>query len=144
MESIHKTIGLLCITGYITGILSEFVPSGYTRKAIRLTIAVYIIASVFIPLGTTFDWLDFQFSDTEDYSGYAENYVIEKAGNQLESTISQTLSDKNISYNQIDVHIHKQSEGLQIENIYIYGVDVNQKAAVQNILSSYGNIIFGD
>jgi len=144
MESLYRTIGLLCITGYITGILSEFIPSGYTRKAIRLTVVIYIITSLFIPLEDFTGLYNFQYNDTEDYSVYAENYVIEKAAEELERTISRSLTDKNISYNQIDVHIHKQSEGLQIESIYIYGVDNIQKPYVESILASYDNLIFGD
>ena len=42
------------------------------------------------------------------------------------------------------MHIHKQSEGLQIDSINIYGVDDTQKNMVKELLSDYGNLLFGD
>ena len=62
----------------------------------------------------------------------------------MEKFIAQTLKSKKISYNRIEVHIHKQSEGLQIDSINIYGVDNTQKNMVKELLSDYGNLLFGD
>lgn len=144
MELLYKFIGVLCLTGYISGVLSEFIPAEYTRKTIRLTVAIYIISNFFILFGNSYNLIKIQNVDSEDYSIEAENYVIESSEKELEKFIAQTLKSKKISYNRIEVHIHKQSEGLQIDSINIYGVDDTQKNMVKELLSDYGNLLFGD
>ena len=144
MELLYKFIGVLCLTGYISGVLSEFIPAEYTRKTIRLTVAIYIISNFFILFGNSYNLLKIQNVDSEDYSIEAENYVIESSEKELGKFIAQTLKSKKISYNRIEVHIHKQSEGLHIDSINIYGVDNTQKNMVKELLSDYGNLLFGD
>ncbi|MBR5806501.1 MAG: hypothetical protein IKY30_06995 [Oscillospiraceae bacterium] len=144
MELLYKFIGVLCLTGYISGVLGEFIPAEYTRKTIRLTVAIYIISNFFILFGNSYNLLKIQNVDSEDYSIEAENYVIESSEKELGKFIAQTLKSKKISYNRIEVHIHKQSEGLHIDSINIYGVDNTQKNMVKELLSDYGNLLFGD
>ena len=144
MELLYKFIGVLCLTGYISGVLGEFIPAEYTRKTIRLTVAIYIISNLFILFGNSYNLLKIQNVDSEDYSIEAENYVIESSEKELGKFIAQTLKSKKISYNRIEVHIYKQSEGLQIDSINIYGVDNTQKNMVKELLSDYGNLLFGD
>ena len=98
MELLYKFIGVLCLTGYISGVLSEFIPAEYTRKTIRLTVAIYIISNFFILFGNSYNLLEIQNVDSEDYSIEAENYVIESSENELEKFIAQRLKSKKISY----------------------------------------------
>lgn len=144
MEMIFKATGVLCITAYITGILANFMPTDYTQKAVRLTIAIYILTSVFIP--ATEEKIDINFPSVQikDYADQAEEYIISRAEDEIENNISQSLNEKKISYNLVDVHIYKQSESLQIEDIYIYGVPTEQKSIVLETLPQGNNIIFGD
>ncbi len=140
METIIKSVGILCTTAYLTGILTNFIPMDFTVKAIRLTVAVYILTSLLIPAGN----LDFEYglSDVivEDYTEKAREYVTHQTEIQLENSISKQLDEKNIAYNSVNVHIHKQNDMMEIEKIYIGGVPSRQHNAVYSMLE-YGNII---
>ncbi len=140
METIIKSVGMLCTTAYLTGILTNFIPMDYTAKAVRLAVAVYILSSLLIPAVA----LDYEYglSDVivEDYTEKAREYITRQTELQLENNISKQLDEKNIAYNSVNVHIHKQNERLEIEKIYIDGVPSRQHSAVYSLLE-YGNIL---
>ena len=144
METLQKIIGILCITGYVTGLLSEFIPAAYVNKAIRLTVALYIISNAIIPLNNLFDIFEISITESVAYSDEVEIFIIENTEKELEKKISQELDNKNISYYDVDVNIHKQSESLQIEKINVYGIADNQKAEAEKVLAYYENVVIGD
>lgn len=140
METIIKSVGMLCTTAYITGILTNFIPLDYTAKAVRLTVAVYILSSLLIPAGNMYYEYGFSNVNVEDYTEKAREYVTRQTEIQLENNISKQLDKKNIAYNSVNVHIHKQNGRLEIEKIYIDGVPSRQHSAVYSLLE-YGNIL---
>ena len=149
MNTIFKAIGTLCIIAYITGLVSNMVEINHTQKAIRLVCAIYIISSLFIyspkneyrEIDTTIDYNQSSVqNDTFDY-------IIQKTEKTVEDDIKKALDENFISYTDVKVHIYKQSEGIDISDITIYGVsDEDQNLALQSIgnVTSEEKIIFGD
>lgn len=145
MDTVFKFTGSLCTTVYILGLLFNLTDISYTQKTIRLTIAVYIIVNILMPLKNlelNFDFTDSISDSTIEIS--AEDYVISQAEKNMKQSIISQLNDKNISYSDISVHINKQSNSVYIDNIVFYGLADNDKQIVNQLFENQGTIIFGD
>lgn len=145
MDTVFKFTGSLCTTVYILGLLFNLTDISYTQKTIRLTIAVYIIVNILMPLKN----LELNFDFTDSISDFtieisAEDYVISQAERNMKQSIISQLNDKNISYSDISVHINKQSNSVYVDNIVFYGLADNDKQIVNQLFENHGTIIFGD
>ncbi|MBQ8603328.1 MAG: hypothetical protein IJ410_00595 [Oscillospiraceae bacterium] len=147
MNNFFRIAGVLCLCGYVTGILTYFIPINQTEKSVRLVIILYIISVAFNQELNLPSFSGIDFPDETQISAEADSYVIEMAEENLENTVKERLSEKNISYTELDVHINKQTDKLFIDKIYIYGADnINiekAKSALSDILSQE-SIISGD
>ena len=142
MDTVFKFTGSLCTTVYILGLLFNLTDISYTQKTIRLTIAVYIIVNILMPLKNlelNFDFTDSISDSTIEIS--AEDYVISQAEKNMKQSIISQLNDKNISYSDISVHINKQSNSVYIDNIVFYGLADNDKQIVNQLFENQGTII---
>ncbi len=147
MDNIIKAAGVLCMCGYITGLQVQFVPLNKTEKSLRLVVTLYIISAVFSPAELKFSTPEIDLPATDYIQNDADEYVINELTNQTEEILSQRLSEKNICYTDIDVHINKQTDKLYIDQIIIYGADNENMAKSKDILSDVLNkdyIISGD
>lgn len=145
MDTVFKFTGSLCTTVYILGLLFNLTDISYTQKTIRLTIAVYIIVNILMPLKNlelNFDFTDSISDSTIEIS--AEDYVISQAEKNMKQSIISQLNDKNISYSDISVHINKQSNSVYIDNIVFYGISDDDMQIVNQLFENQGTIIFGD
>jgi len=121
MESVYKSIAMLCLIAYISGVLLNFSSTNYTAKAVRLVVALYIITAFCSPV-TDIDIPELKTETIEISIQQTENYVIEKAENNLADYICRLLNEQNISYTDVRTHINKQREKLEIDGITISGV----------------------
>jgi len=121
MESVYKSIAMLCLIAYISGVLLNFSSTNYTAKAVRLVVALYIITAFCSPV-TDIDIPELKTETIEISIQQTENYVIEKAENNLADYICRLLNEQNISYTDVRTHINKQREKLEIDDITISGV----------------------
>ncbi len=149
MNTILKAIGALCIMAYITGLVSNMVEINQTQKAIRLVCTIYIISSLVVRIPNT-KYLEvnnmLNYSN-ESVSDNTFDYIIDKTEKIVENDIEKVLDENFISYTNVNVHIHKQSEGIDISDVTIYGVSDKDQSLVLQIISSVTNeekIIFGD
>lgn len=149
MDGIFKAIGTLCIIAYITGLVSNMVEINHTQKAIRLVCAIYIISSLVIynPKNEYREIDTVIYYDETSIQNDTFDYIIQKTEKNIEDDIKKALDKNFISYTGVKVHIYKQSEGIDISDITVYGVsDENQNLALQSIgnITSEEKIIFGD
>ena len=145
MNSIFKITGSLCTMVYILGLLCNLTDITYTQKTIRLTIAVYIIVSVLIPM-KNMDF-DFKFSENinlADVNADIEEYVVLHAETNLRQSIINELDNKKISYSDVLVHINKQSNSVYVDSIEFYGISDNDKHLISQLFENEGKIIYGD
>ena len=146
MENILKATSTLCILAYITGLVSNMVNINHTQKSIRLVCALYIISSLtFNKPSYNSDYNYFPEIENTTIKNDAVEFVISETENSMETSIKNELTSKNISYTDVVVHIHKQSDRLEIQDICIYGTNEYDKNDAINLLSIYtDNIIFGE
>ena len=146
MERIFEIAGRLCILGFATGIITWFIPEGKTEKILRLVVTLYIIMALF-----TVERSNGIFSIGNDIGKYeipvgnTEKYIADALAEQTKQIISEKLSEKNICYTDIDVHINKQTDKFAIDHIVVYGADNIEKLKEElaDVLSGE-KIISGD
>ncbi len=147
MDRIIKAIGVLCMCGYITGLLVQFVPVNKTEKSIRLVVTLYIISVVLSPVSFESGYEGTVIPDISTVQADSSIYVIDALETETEKILSERLQEKNICYTGLNVHINKQTDKLYIDNILIYGADSENmekaRAALSDVLSSE-KIISGD
>ena len=138
MNGLLKAAGVLCLCGYITGIVTNLIPLNQMEKSVRLVTVLYIISVVFSQKIEYSKFLYVDLNDRETISQSADTYVIEMAEAELENNIAEILNEKNIAYSEVSVHINKQTDKIQIDKVYIYGSDSdnyrNAKAVLSDIL----------
>ncbi len=123
MEKITSVVGTLCLCIFVTGILYNMGCFKVTEKTIRFVIAIYIIVIIFkTVMDIKFDFAAYnindittQYQNTED----AKQIIIEQTQMDIENLIKKRLSEKNISYNEVLVHILEQSNNITIDKIEI-------------------------
>ncbi len=134
MESIYKSVGILCMYAYITGIVCNLSGVNSNGKYLKLICSLYIIIVAFSPVsGIEFS---FEYPGTVqiETSDTADEYVIKQAVTNIENIICERLNKENISYSFVKVHIHKQTAGLSISQVDIYGSGNNEKDRIINLL----------
>ncbi|MBR4036480.1 MAG: hypothetical protein IKJ05_07110 [Oscillospiraceae bacterium] len=144
MDTLYKIIGILCVVSYITGILFNISHSAYTEKALKLTLAIYVISAITVPVKKLEIYSYINNNEELSYSQQAADYIKNRAQKIIEDNISAKLNEKRIAYNYVDVHINEESEIFQIDNICIYGVSMDQQMLAENVLQLDEKIVFGD
>ena len=103
---------------------------------IKFVISIYILVTVIDSFGR--NRVDFRFDmkiqayETYEYTQDYMEYLIAETEKELEKEIESRLSEKNISYNHISVHILEQNNNLTAGKIV---ADCNaDEAAVREIL----------
>ncbi|MEG3029526.1 MAG: hypothetical protein RR827_03930 [Oscillospiraceae bacterium] len=153
MESIAKFIGILCMASFIMSILMNFGKFEATEKIIRFVISIFIIVTIFKPysFGDTFNSFEFAPISWEkpliDQSK-VNDLVIEKTKENLAELVKIRLSQKNISYISLNLHILNQDGSLSIDQIEIMGCDESQKVEIksclEDIITENTEIVLGD
>ena len=135
MENLYRSAGVLCIIGYISGLMLNLVNTTQTQKAIRLVTALYIISVTF----TGFDYVEpLKFAEIEDVvvkREAADEEIINYAAEYLCNDIENLLYEKNIDYDDVTVHINKQTGKAEISEITIYGAENESKDEILFLLS---------
>ena len=136
MEQIAEITGILCVSSVVMGILYNTGCFGTTEKVIKFVISIYILVTVIDSFGR--NRVDFGFDmksqayETYEYTHDYMEYLIAETEKELEKEIESRLSEKNISYNHISVHILEQNNNLTAGKIV---ADCNaDEAAVREIL----------
>ncbi|MBR5520794.1 MAG: hypothetical protein IKU54_02250 [Oscillospiraceae bacterium] len=138
MDNILKTVGILCLCGYITGIFTDIIPMGKNEKSVRLVIVLYLIITIF-DSDINFPGIDFGYEkNIIPNSPYEESYVIDKAKEKIEAQIIERLNQESICYSNIELHINKSEDGFYIDQLYLWGVDSEKLNYAKGIL---GDII---
>jgi len=147
MEKIVKVIGALCMCGYITALLVQFVPVNKTEKSIRLVVTLYIISVSLSPISIDYDYPKPFLPEISTVQEDSEIYFNDLLKAETEKILSDRLTEKNICYTGMDVHINKQTDKLYIDSILICGADSENiekaRAALSDVLSP-DRIISGD
>lgn len=150
MKSITQAIGVLCISGYIMGLLMNMVQITYTQKVVRMVVAMFIIITIFKPVRelapNSLDAIAYGQNITVETGQNALENIVTSAQTQIESTIKLRLDEKKIGYDNISVHIYEQEAGLTVSKIEVFGAEESLQADIVNILSDIAQkevIIFG-
>ena len=139
MGDMFRGIGLLCLYGYVTGLILNIIDVSYTGKAIRLVVVLYIISNVITPLKTVELKIDTDIFPAENkVADESERYILTETAKKIEQIICSRLDEKNISYTTVDVHINEEEDGFNISDITIYGAStdiMNIKRFLNDIVS---------
>ncbi len=123
MAGIAKTVGVLCISVVAMRILYDLGNFKATEKTLKFVISLYIIATVFNSLKTTKLEFDIDVgSENQTYyhnSEVIKNEIISQTEKELTELIKKRMSEKNISYNSISLHILEQNGSIVVDRIYI-------------------------
>ena len=151
MEQIAKSVGMLCVLVFILGILFQLGCFEKTAKVIKFVIAVYIVVAIVksvdgAKMDTNFIY-DKNVAEHYDYQENFETAVLQQLRQNIEETVKGRLNEKNISYNDVSVHILEQNGNLEIEQIEVE-CKTEDKSAVynclQDLLSENTKIIVGE
>ena len=129
METVYRTIGVLCVTAFVSGLLLNIVNITYMQKVVRMILVMSIISAVFFN-GSKPAYKLFYKGTESGISDYeiqeSEEYVLQQAETEIENRLSDELNVKNLSYYDIEVNINKENGIVQISDITIYGAE-NEK-----------------
>ena len=151
MEKIADVIGVLCISVFVMGIFYQLGGFEKTSKVIRFIVALYIISTVF----TSFEYfkyvpLEYDIivdKDIYDYDVDFYNRVIYKTKINLEEIIKNRLDEKNISYENVSVHILEQNGAVIADEIEIDCKASDTEAVyscIDDMLTEDTKVIIGD
>jgi len=151
MEKIVNSIGALCISVFIMGMLYQLGAFEKTAKTIKFVIAIYIVLTVI----NSFENLNFNLQNTDFTTQYYQqdinrdfqNEIIKETARELENVIKNRLEEKNIAYNSVEVHILEQNGNLTADKIFIeceniYAQDIER--CISDIADETTKIIIGD
>ncbi|MBR2028914.1 MAG: hypothetical protein IKA10_08025 [Oscillospiraceae bacterium] len=123
MEKTAYITGILCIAVFIMGLFYQLGGFEKTERIIRFVTAVCIVSMLFNSIR------DFELTpfiqgiqnETEQYNFEDSFYssVISETQAELEDIIKKRLSEKNISYNSVEVHILEQNGNLTAGEIIV-------------------------
>ena len=150
MEQIAKTVGILCVSVIAADI---FCNTGYfpaTEKIIKFVVAVYIILTGFktvnsIDIKPDFKLPEYQY--TYEYQSEFNYAVIAETEKITEGMIIKKLSEKNISYNHVSVHILEQNDILFTDTIVIGCEDryvSTVKECIEEFITEDTKLIIGE
>ncbi len=142
MDNIYSYIGNLCLVIYIIALLFDLIKIKETNKILQTVLGLVLILNIFYPLNkidtqSVFNSLEF-YSITVNEEENTE-LIIENAKLLIENDIKKTLEEKNISYNDVSLHIHKENGSFLIKEINIYGSDEERKEEILKLLSDIVN-----
>lgn len=151
MEKIADVTGVLCISVFVMGIFYQLGGFEKTSKVIRFIVALYIISTVF----TSFEYfkyvpLEYDIivdKDIYDYDVDLYNSVIYKTKTNLEEIIKNRLDEKNISYENVSVHILEQNGAVIADEIEIdckAGDTEAVYSCIDDMLTEDTKVIIGD
>ena len=151
MEKIADVTGVLCISVFVMGIFYQLGGFEKTSKVIRFIVALYIISTVF----TSFEYfkyvpLEYDIivdKDIYDYDVDFYNSVIYKTKINLEEIIKNRLDEKNISYENVSVHILEQNGAVIADEIEIdckAGDTEAVYSCIDDMLTKDTKVIIGD
>ena len=151
MEKIADVTGVLCISVFVMGIFYQLGGFEKTSKVIRFIVALYIISTVF----TSFEYFKyvpleydiFVDKDIYDYDVDFYNSVIYKTKINLEEIIKNRLDEKNISYENVSVHILEQNGAVIADEIEIdckAGDTEAVYSCIDDMLTEDTKVIIGD
>lgn len=151
MEKIADVTGVLCISVFVMGIFYQLGGFEKTSKVIRFIVALYIISTVF----TSFEYfkyvpLEYDIivdKDIYDYDVDFYNSVIYKTKINLEEIIKNRLDEKNISYENVSVHILEQNGAVIADEIEIDCKASDTEAVyscIDDMLTEDTKVIIGD
>lgn len=151
MEKIADVTGVLCISVFVMGIFYQLGGFEKTSKVIRFIVALYIISTVF----TSFEYfkyvpLEYDIivdKDIYDYDVDFYNSVIYKTKINLEEIIKNRLDEKNISYENVSVHILEQNGAVIADEIEIDCKASDTEAVyscIDDMLTKDTKVIIGD
>lgn len=149
MNEIIKNLGTVCIIAYVTGIVANISGSTQVKKTVSLILALYILLAVLAPATKqkiTFDYNLSEYVPTQ-VTSERDEYVLQAAKENLELFIKEKLSEKNISYTALSVHINKQDEKISVDSVSIYGLRSRDIQVAKEIISSVlpdSRLITGD
>lgn len=123
MEQLSQIIVILCKTVIAMGILYNLGCFPATEKVVKFIIAVYIIYATLntvdkqIPVSKPYI-SNIEYSQYQ-YSEELNDIIVQETQNNIENIIKQRLTEKNISYNWVYVHILEQNNLLTADSINI-------------------------
>lgn len=137
MQQVAAVVGTLCMATFVMGLLYEVGSFDKTAKTIKYVIAIYITVTVI--KGFDIDEIKTEIPEilqnTSEYT-YNENFEKEVLRNTelgVETTIKNRLDEKNISYNQVSVHILEQNGNLTAGEITVKCEDIYRDAVLECI-----------
>lgn len=151
MDNLAKTIGILCVSVMAMGILYNLGSFAVTDKVIKFVISVYIIVAVF---GSLKD-VDFKVKTDgivadiyqQDMSDMLKSEIILQTEKDLTEIVKKRLEEKNISYNDISLHILEQNGSLEIKKIMIDCPETSKQAVLgclQDLVTEDTQIVTGE
>ncbi len=142
MKSVYSYIGSICLLIYIIGILFNLIKIKHTNKIMQTVLGLVLLLNIISPIYNQEFYIDINSLEVQSMQidkGENEEYIIENAKLILENEIKEELNQKNIAYNDVTVHIHKENENFLIKEISINGSEEAEKETVIDILSEYTN-----
>lgn len=140
MEQIAKTAGILCLLVVSMDLLCNIGSFPATQKVIRFVIAIHIVLSGFNIADNNDTQLYFslqpEYTGSYDYKQEFEDTVIKETEKITKDMITVKLSEKNIAYNYIDVHILEQNDILFADEIVIQ-CDNDKSSDVKECIKEY-------
>ncbi|MBE6877617.1 MAG: hypothetical protein E7488_00405 [Ruminococcaceae bacterium] len=151
MEQIAKITGVVCISAFSMGVLYNIGHFPSVERGIKFVIAIYIILTCMKSAGNIDMKSEFlpvkPYLATEEYAAELNNTVVEETQRKSEEIIKQRLSEKNISYNRVSVHILEQNGLLTAEKIIVSCDDKDVAAAeecIEDFITTGTEIIIGE
>ncbi|MBQ9844814.1 MAG: hypothetical protein IJO54_01860 [Oscillospiraceae bacterium] len=151
MEQLAKMTGVLCISVVAMEIVYNLGHFPSVERSVRFITAVYIVLTALKTFGNTqFTIMPPVWDDSSAVHEYTQQFsdtVIEETENKAEEIIRRRLQEKNISYNQVSVHILEQNGLLTAEKIVIECEDSHKAAAedcIQDFITEETVIITGE
>lgn len=130
MEKIASTTGILCIAVFIMGIFYQLGGFEKTSGIVKFIMSLCVLATMLKNVKGFEPDIDYsQIYDNSFENTYTEelnNEVLSKTEYELEQIIKKRLDEKNISYNQISVHILEQNGVVSVDEISVEGTDADE------------------
>jgi len=131
MEKIASTTGILCIAVFIMGIFYQLGGFEKTSGIIKFIMALCVLATMLKNVKgfeTDIDYSQIYNNSFENiYTEEFSNEILSETEQELEQIIKKRLDEKNISYNQISVHILEQNGVVSVDEISVEGTDADEK-----------------
>lgn len=138
MKSIAQAVGVLCISGYIMGLLMNMVQITYTQKVVRMVVAMFIIITIFKPVRElepdSFDAIAYSHNIAYDTGQEAVQNIVSSAALQIQDIIKKRLDDKKIGYEAVGVHIYEQEGALSIGEVEISGAETENQGEIVQLI----------